>query len=276
MNKLPADLMASVRRHLSNRDTKPRPALPEGRGTLKVTAFDGVAEVLLFDEIGWYGIRAEDVIHQLADVTATTINLRINSPGGDVFDGVAIMNALADHPATVNVTVDGLAASAASFIAMAGDTITMNRGAQMMVHDASGLCIGNASDMAEMVDLLDRISNTIAALYAERAGGTVEDWRATMRAETWYSAPEAVTAGLADQAVGPASEGMAAASIAASFDLTCFLYAGRGHAPAPALNRAGPAPEADPVQPAPTTSEIETAPAFDAAAFRDAMRGAFA
>src|SRR5690606_38136643 len=119
----------------------------------------------------------------------------------DVFDGVAIYNALRDHPADVAVRVDGLAASAASFIAQAGDKVTMNRGSQLMIHDAWGLCIGPAADMRETAALLDRVSDTIAGLYAARAGGTVEDWREAMLAESWYSAEEAVEANLADEVV---------------------------------------------------------------------------
>jgi ATP-dependent protease ClpP protease subunit len=219
----------------------------------------GEADVFLYDEIGYWGIWAEDVIRQLAGITAPVINLKVNSPGGCVFDGLAIMNALADHPATVNVVVDGLAASAASFIAMAGDTITMNRGASLMIHDASGTCLGNASDMGEMAELLDKISDTIAGLYAERAGGTPGEWRSLMVAETWFNAAEAVTAGLADQAVTATP---APAANAPAFDLTCFHHAGRDHAPAPSIPAPIPEPEPEPA-------------VFDGAAFRDVMRGAF-
>ena len=156
------------------------------------------------DEIGYWGVTAQDFVDELLAIDSKTIELHVNSPGGDVFDGIAIMNALADHPATVNVMVDGLAASAASYIALAGDTVRMNRASQMMIHDAAGMCWGNAADMESMKALLDRISDTIAELYSAKAGGTVEEWRDLMRAETWYSAAEAVEAKLADEAVaGP-------------------------------------------------------------------------
>lgn len=158
------------------------------------------------DEIGYWGTTAQDFVDELLAIDSATIELHVNSPGGDVFDGLAIMNALADHPATVNVVVDGMAASAASYIAMAGDSVKMNRGSQLMIHDALGFCVGNAADMEEMKVLLDRISDTIAGIYADRAGGKADDWRELMRAETWYSATEAVDAGLADEAVsGPKS-----------------------------------------------------------------------
>jgi len=164
----------------------------------------GPTRIDLMDEIGYWGVTAQDFVDELLAIDAATIELHINSPGGDVFDGVAIMNAIADHPATVNVVIDGLAASAASYIALAGDSVKMNRASQMMIHDAAGMCWGNAADMETMKDLLDRVSDTIAGIYADRAGEDTEHWRDLMRAETWYSAVEAVEAGLADEAVsGP-------------------------------------------------------------------------
>lgn len=155
----------------------------------------------LYDEVGFWGISADTFVRDLAAVDTPRVDLHINSPGGDVWDGLAMFNALADHPAEVHVTVDGIAASAASFIAMAGDTVTVNRAAQVMIHDAAGLCLGNAAAMREVAGLLDKASNSIASIYARRAGGTVEAWRGAMRAETWYTGPEAVAAGLADTAL---------------------------------------------------------------------------
>lgn len=196
---LPANLTADVWRHLRARDQRPRPVTT---AKLRVTnADDGsTVRIDLMDEIGFWGISAQDFVSELLAIDAGTIELHVNSPGGDVFDGVAIMNAIIDHPATVNVVVDGLAASAASYIALGGDHVKMNRGSQMMIHDALGMCVGNAADMEQMKGLLDRVSDTIAGLYAEKAGGDVDGWRDLMRAETWYSAAEAVTAGLVDEA----------------------------------------------------------------------------
>lgn len=203
MRSLPGNLTAEVWRHLRARDQRPR---PDVKARLRVTNnAAGGTRIDLMDEIGYWGITAQDFVDELLAIDATTIELHVNSPGGDVFDGVAIMNALIDHPATVDVVVDGIAASAASYICMAGDSVKMNRGAQMMIHDALGLCVGNAADMEQMKALLDRISDTIAGLYAERAGGTTEGWRDLMRAETWYSATEAVDAGLADEAAAKAA-----------------------------------------------------------------------
>lgn len=181
---------------------------PGGRGWFSISMKDTgereptVAEIAIYDEIGsdWYGdgVSAKSFADQLADIDADQIELAINSPGGDAWDGLAIMNQLRRHPAQVNVTVDGLAASAASIIAMAGDHITMNRGAEMMIHDASGLCYGNATDMTETAAVLSKISDSYASAYAARTGRTREDMRALMDAETWFDAEEAVEAGLAD------------------------------------------------------------------------------
>lgn len=157
------------------------------------------AEVWIYDAIGEWGITADEFVRDLRTVTAKTIDLHINSPGGLVFDGVAIYSALKNHAATVDVFVDGIAASAASFVAMAGDTVVVEKPAKLMIHDAGGLVLGNAADMRQMADLLDELSDTIAGIYADRAGGAVAKWRDAMRAETWYSAAEAVKAGLADR-----------------------------------------------------------------------------
>lgn len=200
---VPVRLASDVWKHLRARDERRRPQV-KARIRVVADAETSTTRIDLMEEIGFWGITAQDFVDELLAIDASTIELHVNSPGGDVFDGLAIMNALADHKATVNVVVDGLAASAASFIAMAGDSVKMNRGSQLMIHDALGFCVGNAADMEEMVTLLGRISDTIAGIYADRAGGTAEDWRALMRAETWYSATEAVDAGLADEAVaGP-------------------------------------------------------------------------
>lgn len=163
-----------------------------------VNATDGdTAEVWVYDEIGW-DVESGPFARDLAALTARHITVRMNTPGGSVFDGLAIYNALLSHPAKVTVQVDGLAASAGSFIAQAGDEVIMGRNAQMMIHDAAGLAIGNANDMRDMADLLDKVSDNIASIYHDRAGGTVAAWRERMRDETWYSAEEAVKAGLAD------------------------------------------------------------------------------
>lgn len=164
------------------------------------------ADLYIYDEIvpaaiaEWFGgITAEGLIEQLSEITASTINVRINSPGGSVFEAIAIYNTLVSHSATINVYVDALAASAASVVAMAGDKITMMVGSQMMIHDAIGIEMGNASEMRAMADFLDKQSDNIASIYANKAGGDIADWRAIMLAETWMFADEAVELKLADE-----------------------------------------------------------------------------
>jgi ATP-dependent protease ClpP protease subunit len=202
------------------------------------------AEIFVYDEIGFWGVSASDFVREVAALNVKTISLRINSPGGEVFDGVAMFNALRNHPARVDVTVDGLAASIASVIAMAGDTVTMGRGSQMMIHDALAVCVGNAADMRSAADLLDKCSDNIAGFYADRAGGTVANWRATMAAETWYTAQETVDAGLADKVADLPPAPVDAPT--AEWDLSVFRYPGRTSAPAPGARAAArPAPRPD-------------------------------
>lgn len=157
------------------------------------------AVLYLHDEIGYFGLTSADFVRDLAAVKDRELHVHINSPGGDVFDGIAIYNAIRAHPKPVTVYVDALAASAASFIAMAGDRILIEPTAQLMLHDAHGMGLGNAADMREYADLLDKCSDNIASIYGQRAGGTTKKWRAVMAKDAWYSADEAVAAGLADE-----------------------------------------------------------------------------
>lgn len=222
------------RKHV--RTTRPTAQLRQGRNDwyrLQNNAAQGTAALHIYDEIGYWGITASDLVAELSALDVGEITVHINSPGGEIFDGIAIMNALRSHTAKVTTYVDSLAASIASVIAMAGDRIVMAPHSQMMIHDGSGLAIGNAQDMREMADLLDRQSDNIAAVYAERAGGTAKQWRARMVTETWYTAAEAVDAGLADEVAKPARSEDAMAVPANSWDLSVFNYAGRDAAPAP-------------------------------------------
>lgn len=169
------------------------------------------AEVFIYGAIGsdWdpEDVTAAAFVQQLRGITAKSIDLHINSPGGLVFDGIAIHAALRNHPAAVTAYVDGIAASAASFVAMAADEVVIEKPAKMMIHDAGGLVIGNAADMREMADLLDDLSDTIAEMYADRAGGSVASWRAAMQATTWYGSAEAVKVGLADRVANDTAAG---------------------------------------------------------------------
>jgi ATP-dependent protease ClpP protease subunit len=165
-------------------------------------------DIYLYDAIGEWGVTAQDFVDALRGVVTGTITMYVNCEGGEVFDGLAIYEALRRHPANVTAFVDGIAASAASFVVMAADRIVMAERARMMIHDAHGIAMGNARDMRSMADLLDNLSDTIADIYAERTGKTRDEWRAAMQAAdggpdgTWYDAKAAVKAKLADEMIG--------------------------------------------------------------------------
>lgn len=175
------------------------------------------ADVLIYDYIGWGGVTAADFAKELKAIKAKTITVRINTPGGDVFDGLAIYNSLKDHAAKIHVKVDGVAASIGSVIAMAGSTITMGESAFLMVHNPWALVIGNAKDMRDMAATLDKIGDSLAGVYATRNGVTVEQAKSWMNEETWLTAVEAVEAGLAD-----AVESMSSTQDRASFDFSGY------------------------------------------------------
>lgn len=168
--------------------------------------------VIIDGEIGW-NVVASDFGAELRAIATPFIDLQINSPGGSVWDGYAIYHAIATHPAHVTAHIVGVAASAASFIAMAADEIVAYRPCEMMIHDAAGWLdvwgyVNPAridqiiTDITALRDSLALTSDEIAAIYARKAGGTAEAWRAAMTAETWYSADTALAAGLVDRING--------------------------------------------------------------------------
>ncbi|PKQ22878.1 MAG: hypothetical protein CVT65_11055 [Actinobacteria bacterium HGW-Actinobacteria-5] len=160
------------------------------------------AVVRIYDEISFLGITAEEFAADLAKIDAETIEVQINSPGGNVFDGIAIYNTLRAHPARIITRVDGLAASIASVIVQAGDERQMAASAQMMVHQAWGACVGNADEMADMAQVLKRQNDVLIEIYATRSGRNTSRLRQLVNAETWLTAKEAVTEGLADVVLG--------------------------------------------------------------------------
>ncbi|KKL94281.1 hypothetical protein LCGC14_1866240 [marine sediment metagenome] len=159
----------------------------------------GEADIYIYDEIGAWGVAPSEFIREINALKVGTLNLHINSPGGQAFDGIAIYNALKRHPATVNVTVDGLAASIASVIAQAGDRVVMAESATMMIHEPWIAIRGDSARLAQTAEWLGKLGDGIADIYAGRAGGESPEWRTRMKVETWYRAREAVDAGLADE-----------------------------------------------------------------------------
>jgi ATP-dependent protease ClpP protease subunit len=190
---------AEIRAFLNRRaDSRPQNALP-------AVKIDGTTATLrLFDPIDswgeWWGMSAKELAQALDDLPShiATIELLINSPGGDAFDGLAMVNVLRAHPAKTRAVVQGIAASAASFIACAADETVMAPNSTMMIHDAWGVCAGNADDMLSFGAVLDQLSGNLAEIYATKSGKSADEMRAAMKAETWYTADEAIAAKLAD------------------------------------------------------------------------------
>lgn len=229
----------------------------------------GPSDIYIYDEVGGFGVSSGDFLNELRGIKGA-LNLHLNSPGGDVFDGLAIYQAMKARNEPTTVHIDGLAASIASVIAQGADKVVMAPKASMMIHDGWTMTMGNAADMRKTADLLDRTSNTIASVYADRAGGSVEFWRERMQEETWYSADEALAAGLVDEIEGRAKK-------REDFDLSMFNHAGRETAPAPVLKpqelktetldppaSETPVVEAKKIEPAPFT--------WDFAAFKSALQ----
>ncbi len=182
---------------------------------------DGPVEIRIYDSIGWWGVTAKDFAAELDKVDADEIVLRINSSGGDVFDGFAIYNLLRDHPAKVTTIVDGFAASIASIIALAGDSIEVHEASVVMIHEPWGVGIGNATELRELADVLDKtIAAPMAKLYADRMDRPIDEIRDLMEAETWWTGEEAVESGFASELITSAPPKDAAAN--AGRDLSGF------------------------------------------------------
>lgn len=213
--------------------------------TKKAEGDDAVdeAEIFLYDAIvsdeieaeWWGGVAAAPFVKALRAIDASVIHLRINSPGGSVFAARAMETALREHKAKVVVHIDGLAASAASFIAMAGDEIVMAKGAMMMIHKGWTFAMGNADEMHATGDLLDKLDGTLVQTYADRTKQSAEQLAEWMAAETWFTADEAVENGFADRV----ADGKADAKDATPWDLSAYLKA----PPKAAVQTPAPAPQ---------------------------------
>ena len=176
-------------------------------------------EVLIYDEIGAYGVSAKGFLAELGALPGdAAIDLRLNSPGGSVFDAVAIFNALKRHTGEVTVWIDGIAASAASYVAMAGDTIVMPENAFLMIHDPSGLVMGTAEDMRSTAEALDKVKGSLIQGYTGKSGKSDDEIAALMAAETWLDAKDALELGFIDRIAEPVK-------LAASFDVARFRNA---------------------------------------------------
>jgi len=169
-----------------------------------VKARDEITEIDLYDEIGFFGVTAQSFKMAIKD--AKDIKLNINSPGGDIFDGIAIYNDLLSHrrksKGEVDVEITGVAASAASVIAMAGDSINIAKNGFIMIHNAWGMTIGNKNDHEKMRGVLEKIDGQIAGTYSDKTGISMDDVLEMMNDETWFTGEEAVDQGFADEMLG--------------------------------------------------------------------------
>ena len=172
---------------------------------IKIQALaSGAAEILIYEPIGqdWFGngLTARRFIDDLARMgDVKDIVVRINSPGGEVFDGFAIYNALKNHPAQIHVQIDGLAASIASIIAMAGDLVTMGDGAMMMIHNPWTIAMGDSEDMRKTADMLDKVTEGLLDAYESRTGINRDELKTMLANETWFTTQEAIDRGFADE-----------------------------------------------------------------------------
>jgi ATP-dependent Clp protease protease subunit len=192
-------------------------------------------------------IAAIDFVKALAAIDAKTVHLRIDSPGGEVFAGQSMAQAIREHSSNIIAHIDGLAASAASWVALAADEVVISPGGMVMIHQAQGIAIGNSGDLRETADLLDKIDAVLVAGYAKETAQSesqITDW---MSAETWFSADEAVKHGFADRVAA----GAASNRVTSAWNLTAY-----DHAPAIAPPTVTEPPAAA-APPAPTFDNTE-------------------
>lgn len=225
---------------------------PEG---LRISALSPeMTEMHVYGEIGggWFdgGVNAADFGSELRDISTPNLTVHISSPGGDVFEAVAMHTALRNWRGTVTTVNDALAASAASFLAMAGDKIRTEQGAMWMLHAASTMTYGTKRNHYETGDLLGKVTDNIAEFYALRAGGTTEEWLALLDSgDNWYTAVEALELGITDEIATDAPEAKVNARLRYLVKNT------------PALRNA--APEIEEIKPAETETVAETGPEIE-------------
>lgn len=200
--------------------------MPRKRSWFSIDAQAGAkeADVFIYDTVGIWGVSANEFVRELNAIDAKIINLRINSPGGSVFDGVAIFNALKKHEAKVVTHIEALAASIASIIALAGDEVHIADNAFYMIHNPYTVAIGDAENMRKTAEMLDKVTDTLIKTYTNKTGKADNEIRDLMNAETWFTAEEAKDAGFADVITDEEN-------VEATFDLSIY-----NNVPTPVLN----------------------------------------
>ena len=182
---------------------------------------DDEAEILIYDLIGWPFNDAGEFARSLSGISAKTITVRINSPGGDVFDAISIFNALQSHKAKIITRIESLADSSSSFIALGGKEVQAYRNAMMMIHEPWVYSAGNQYDLREIAEILGKISNNMVDIYAANSNVGKRELREMMKNETWFTAKEAMDKGFIDTIV----DGKA---VKAAFDLSMFANVPEG------------------------------------------------
>lgn len=170
--------------------------------SISAKSAQNAAEVLIYDEIGLWGVSAKDFVDEINELDVAHIDLRLNTPGGSVFDGNAIYNALKRHPASVTTHIDGLAASMGSVIALAGDEVRMAENALYMIHNPWTLAMGDAAEFRATATILDKLRDGIVTTYVQKTGKEPSELFAAMDAETWFTAEEAKAFGFVDEISG--------------------------------------------------------------------------
>jgi len=182
---------------------------------------DDEAEIILYDVIGWPFNDAAELVRTLAEMKQGRITVRINSPGGDVFDAMAIFNALQSHKSKIITRIESLAASSASFIALAGKEVQAYQNAMIMIHEPWVYVGGNQYDMRDVADILEKISGNMVDIYAANTSVGKREIRDMMKAETWLTAKEAKEKGFVDTIID-------AKAAKAAFDLSMFVHVPEG------------------------------------------------
>jgi ATP-dependent Clp protease, protease subunit len=176
-----------------------------GKGFLKAEHGNEEATIYLYDVIVddaiWGGVSAKDFVKEIKAIKAPVINLRINSPGGDVFGARAMEAAIAEHDSQIIAHIDGQAASAATYVALAADRVKISEGGFFMIHKAWSIALGNTDEMLHMAELLEKIDQTLVNTYAKRSNQDAAEIAAMMARETWLNASEALDMGFVDEIV---------------------------------------------------------------------------
>ena len=167
----------------------------EGEGERSISVYDVIGQDYWTGE----GVTAKRIAAALRGMGKGPVTVNVNSPGGDMFEGLAIYNLLREHDGEVTVKILGLAASAASIIAMAGDTVQMARAGFLMIHNCWGCVCGNRHDLREIAETLEPFDRAMASIYAARTGGDIEAMTKLMDAETWIGGEAAIEGGFADE-----------------------------------------------------------------------------